>query len=59
MLVLSRKKSEKIVVTGPCEIEVSKLSGSRVVLGFTATDGVKILRAELMEKARDGRETDE
>ena len=47
MLVLSRKKSESIVIDGQIKIEVLKIKGSTIRLGITAPRDVKILRGEL------------
>ena len=47
ILVLTRKKSEKIIVDGPVEITVVRIDGDRVRLGFTGPGGVR--RSELLE----------
>ena len=52
MLVLSRRRDEKIVVKVPgmeeeIEVVVVQIDQNRVRLGFTAPDQVTILRQEL------------
>lgn len=54
MLVLSRKKDEKILirvpgVEGEIEITVVQIDQSRVRLGFSAPAEITILRSELTE----------
>lgn len=48
MLVLSRTVSERIVIDGPAIIEVVRLSGNRVSLGFIAPESTNIKRWELI-----------
>ena len=54
MLCLSRKRGEKIVLTGGIEVTVVAIKGNVVRLGFVAPQDVKILRSELegQEKSR-------
>ena len=47
MLVLSRKKSETIVIDGNIEIEVLQVKGNSIRLGIKAPRDVKVLRGEL------------
>lgn len=47
MLVLSRKKSETIVIDGNIEIEVLQVKGNSIRLGIKAPNSVKVLRGEL------------
>lgn len=47
MLVLSRKVGEKLVIDGNINIEIVRIRGNRITLGFRAPDDVKILRGEL------------
>ena len=47
MLVLSRKKSETIIIDGRITIEVVQVKGKGVRLGINAPDNVRILRGEL------------
>ncbi len=47
MLVLSRRKDEKIIIDGNIEIEVLKVKGNTVRLGIKAPRDVKVLRGEL------------
>lgn len=49
MLVLTRKLHEVIIINDEIKITIVK-TGSSVKLGFTAPAGVKIMRAELLEK---------
>ena len=47
MLVLSRKKSEKIKLGDAIEITVVRVSGNKVRLGIQAPPDVAVLREEL------------
>jgi len=47
MLVLSRKVGEKILIDGNITVEVVKIHGNRITLGFDAPQDVRILRGEL------------
>ncbi len=47
MLVLTRKISEKIIIDGPCVIEIVKVQGKRVSIGFVASPDVSIKREEI------------
>ncbi len=48
MLVLTRKITERIVIDGPCVIEIVKVQGNRVSMGFVAEKHVSIKREELL-----------
>ncbi len=48
MLVLSRKRGEKIVLGNGITLTVAEVRGKRVRLAFDAPDQVHILRAELV-----------
>ena len=50
MLVLTRKRGERIVIDGNIEVVVQKVSGNRVTLGVHAPDDVRIVRGELEPK---------
>lgn len=50
MLVLSRKRDEKIDVSGPCVITVVDIRGDKVRLGIEAAPEVEIHRREITEK---------
>lgn len=55
MLVLSRRRDEKILVqvpgvVEPIEVTVVQIDASRVRLGFNAPESVTILRSELTRK---------
>lgn len=51
MLVLTRKKDEKIIIDGEITIMVVGIQGNRVKLGITAGPETRIVRAELHQKA--------
>lgn len=50
MLVLSRKRSQRIVIGDDITIEIVEIGYGKVRLAIEAPAGVKILRAELEEK---------
>ncbi len=50
MLVLARKKGEKIVIGRDIEVTVLEVRGDRVKLGFTGPAEVPIHRSEVHEK---------
>lgn len=55
MLVLSRKEGERIVIDGPCVIEVVRIGppgSGNVRLGITAGMEVTILREELADVSK-------
>lgn len=52
MLIVSRKKSESILIGDDIEILVTEIGADRVKIGIRAPAGVPILRKELLE-ARD------
>jgi len=47
MLILSRKVKQKIVIGDNVEVEVLKVSRSKVVLGINAPSDVRVRRIEL------------
>jgi carbon storage regulator len=47
MLVLSRKKGERITIGDAIIVTVLRSSGGRVTLGITAPDAVSVQRTEL------------
>ena len=47
MLVLSRKKNERIIIGDNIEVTVVEIRGDRVKLGFVGPDGVSINREEV------------
>jgi carbon storage regulator len=51
MLILSRKKRERIMIGRDIEIIVLGISGSRVKLGIKAADDVSARRKELAHRA--------
>ena len=52
MLIVSRKKSESILIGDDIEVVVTDIGADRVKIGIRAPKGVPILRKELAE-ARD------
>lgn len=52
MLVLSRKKGEKLLIGDEVEITFLGIEGDRVKLGIKAPKGIKILRAELLDEIK-------
>ncbi len=59
MLVLSRRPGQKVFIAGDkISVEVLKVVGKHVTLGFTAPDGISIMREELLSPSEeeDGRE---
>jgi carbon storage regulator len=49
MLIVSRKKSESILIGGDIEVIVTEVGADRVKIGIKAPKGVPILRKELLE----------
>lgn len=49
MLTLNRRAGERIVIDGPCVIEVVRISPGGVRLGFEAAQEVTIIREELKD----------
>lgn len=47
MLVLSRKRGEKLVISGDITLTVLEVKGNRVRIGIEAPDHVRIAREEL------------
>ena len=54
MLVLERRIGEQIIVDGDLVITVTRISNSRVKLGFEGPRERKIMRAELEDRERIG-----
>ncbi|MGE3954949.1 MAG: carbon storage regulator [Parachlamydiales bacterium] len=50
MLVLTRKRGEKIVIDGRIEITVIKVNGNSISLGIEAPEEINICRGELMDR---------
>ena len=48
MLVLSRKRGQKVVIGGGITITVMHVTGNRVRVGIDAPERVRILRGELV-----------
>lgn len=53
-LTLTRKRGERLVIDGPCVIEVVRVIGKDVRLRVEAEGHVRILRAELLEEREEG-----
>ena len=53
MLVLSRKKDEKIVIGDNIEITVVDVKGDTVKIGIAAPPEIKIYRGELLDAIRE------
>ena len=53
MLVLSRKKSDAIVINGDIKITVLDVKGTTVRLGIEAPNEVKVWRAELHQRIQE------
>lgn len=56
MLIISRKKSESILIGDEIEILVTDVGADRVKIGIRAPKGVPILRKELLETSDLNRE---
>ena len=52
MLVLSRKKNQRIMIGDGISVTVLQVSKSHVTLGIEAPDGVLVMREELLEKIK-------
>lgn len=57
MLVLSRKRGEKIRISGDITIEVCEIRKGQVRLGIEAPDEVKIYREEIYDPKKDEEES--
>lgn len=53
MLVLTRKKGEKITLGDDIEIEVITLDNGKVKLGIKAPKNLKIFRTEVLEEVKE------
>jgi len=53
MLVLSRKKGERIVIDSNIHVTVLGVRGNRVQLGFIAPGEVPILREEIFRRTQE------
>ena len=54
MLVLSRKRDEKIVINGNITITIVEIRGNTARLGIDAPHGMPILRKEIMNRPNQG-----
>ena len=52
MLVLSRRKDEKIIIGDDIEVTIVDIRGETVKIGVSAPKEVKIFRADLLEAIR-------
>lgn len=59
MLVLSRKKDEKIIIDGGISIKVLDIIGGRVRLGIEAPPDVAVMRKEVYEANKREQATEE
>ena len=50
MLVLSRKKDERIIIGDNVEVTVIEIRGDRIKLGFTAPPEIPIHRQEVFQR---------
>ena len=57
MLVLARREGAKVMVGDDIVVEVVRIRGDRVYLGFTAPIEVKIFREELIQAEREAGKT--
>lgn len=57
MLVLSRKRSEQIVIGSEIRVIVVKIEGNHVRIGIEAPDDLTIVRAELLDSPREREES--
>ena len=53
MLVLSRKKNEKIQLGDSIRVTIIKVSGDKVRIGIQAPDDTTVLREELAFESKD------
>ncbi len=53
MLVLSRKKDEKLIIGDDIELTVVDIKGETVKIGISAPEHVKIYRGELLDAIRE------
>ncbi len=59
MLVLSRKKGERILIGGDVTIEVVEVRGDKVWLGITAPKSTRVDREEVRQRIEiEGRQSD-
>ncbi len=58
MLVLSRKKGEKIVIGGSITLTVTEIKGGKVRLAIEAPSGVKVYHQEVYDAIRRDQEGD-
>jgi carbon storage regulator len=58
MLVLSRKRDEKIVINGNITIVVTEIRGDKVRLGIQAPKEVPVHRHEVFERIKQGETPD-
>jgi carbon storage regulator len=53
MLVLSRKKDEKLVIGDDIEVTIVEVKGETVRIGISAPPEIKIYRGELLDAIRE------
>ena len=59
MLVLSRKRGEKIVIGDNIEVTIVEVRGDRVKLGFVGPPEVPIHREEIFRRLQDSNRVEE
>jgi carbon storage regulator len=59
MLILSRKRGERVVIGGTIELTVVKIRGERVQLGLCAPQDVSIRREEIHGRSCRNRQSDD
>ncbi len=59
MLVLSRKKSESILIDSTIQVTVVSIGRGRVKLGISAPEHIRIIRHELIDCGRNAAVTQE
>lgn len=52
MLLLRRKKNQKILIGNGIEVEVTAVEGGQVILGITAPKDVRVDREEVAERRK-------
>jgi carbon storage regulator len=49
MLVLSRKRGERVIIDGGIVVTVFEIRGDKVRLGFESPDSVRVMREEVAQ----------
>jgi carbon storage regulator len=56
MLVLTMKVGKKVMIGDDIEVQILKMAGGQVKVGFTAPTDVEVDRLEVWQRKRDERE---